>query len=143
MTPSLTIYTDGLPAHAAGIAKLFVIRIKPAYKNDVGLHKHELEHVKQWWAVTIPAMLAIFALAHLHYGLAMLDAAMCTPIAAAFYHAAYDMIPAFRLWCEVQAYRVQLRYCAKDESARFAKFIATSYGLKVNEAEVLELLRKP
>ncbi len=141
MTPAITIYTNSLPAHAAGIAKLFFVFIKPAYKNDVGLHKHELEHVRQWWAVTIPSMLAIFALAHLYYGLPMLDAAMFTPIAAVFYHAAYDMIPSFRLWCEVKAYRVQLRYCAKDESARFAKFIATSYGLKVNEAEVLAMLK--
>ncbi len=141
MIPAITIYTDAMPAHAAGVAKLFVVRIRPAYKNDVGLHKHELEHVKQWWMFTIPSMVAIFALAHLHYGLPMLDAGLCSLLGALVYHLAYDMIPAFRLWCEVQAYRVQLRYCATDESARFAKFIATAYGLKVNEAEVLVRLR--
>lgn len=52
----------------------------------------------------------------------------------------------YRLWSEVDAYRVQAR-CYPDEQqpaklAKFAEFIATRYGLDTSAAEVLRRLNE-
>lgn len=47
--PHLIFYTDNMPDTSAGLTKGPIIRIRPAYKNDVGIHRHEYEHVRQWY----------------------------------------------------------------------------------------------
>lgn len=46
---SIIFYTDKLPDGVGGRANGPVIRIRPKYKMDAGLHEHELMHVAQWW----------------------------------------------------------------------------------------------
>lgn len=44
----LTFYVKSLPPTFAGMANGPVIRILEKYKDDAGLHAHELTHVRQW-----------------------------------------------------------------------------------------------
>jgi len=42
-------YTDDIPEGFAGEAKFWFIKIRPAYKSDLGLLDHEKVHVDQFW----------------------------------------------------------------------------------------------
>lgn len=45
----MTFYTDNLiPADSAGCTRGPVIFIRPKYRNDIGLLRHEECHVRQW-----------------------------------------------------------------------------------------------
>lgn len=58
MLPSLTIYTDNLPANVGGCANGPVVRIRPKYRDDAGIHAHEDEHVEQWYVGVMIGVLA-------------------------------------------------------------------------------------
>ena len=47
--PALIVYTDDLPERVGGWANGPYVRICPKYRNDVGIHKHELSHVEVFW----------------------------------------------------------------------------------------------
>lgn len=79
--PALIFYTDNLPEHIGGRTNGFVVRIRQKYQGDVGIHKHELEHVKQNWC----GLLVFSALLYLLY-------------------------KPYRLWAEAQAYKQQMIY---------------------------------
>jgi len=109
MTYPLTFYVDSLPDNHQGMTNGPVIRILKSSKGDLGLYHHELFHVKQW-----------FATLGLH------------PLL-------YLLLPKYRLWSEVKAYKVQLKYSV-GRAPLFASYIATRYNLDVSEAEALRLL---
>ena len=45
-----TFYTDSfIPARFGGTTYGIFVFIRPKYKNDIGMLKHELTHVKQFW----------------------------------------------------------------------------------------------
>lgn len=111
MTYPLIFYVKTLPPGVAGRTQGPVIRILERSKNDRGLYEHELLHAKQWW----------FTLG-LHSFL-------------------YLLIPAYRLWSEVQAYKEQAKWYADDRRPLFAFFIATRYRLNITQAKALELLQ--
>ena len=92
-------YTDDLPAGFNGWAWLWHIKIRPAYSDDIGLLEHEKVHVKQFWR-----------LGTLHAYL-------------------YWLSKRYRLKCEVEAYREQLKYGGDIDL--FAKFISEKYDLKI------------
>lgn len=143
MTPSLTIYTDNLPAHAGGMTRGPFIFIRPKYRGDIGLLEHEKMHVAQWWIVTLLAVAAILAIGHLGYGLPLLQAASYAPVAIGVYSLLYEMVPPFRLWAEVQAYRKQLSYYPdrNERAVVLGRFLAEKYGLKITVDEAIALLR--
>ena len=78
--PALILYTDNLPEGVGGCANGPVIRIRPKYREDEGIHAHELTHVWQWWLT-----LGLHSLLYL-------------------------LVRRYRLWAEVQAYREQTRH---------------------------------
>lgn len=78
--PALLFYTDRLPETVGGAVNGFVIRIRPRYRDDVGIHKHEELHVWQLWLT-----LGIHPLL-------------------------YRFVRPYRQWAEVAAYRRQMRY---------------------------------
>ncbi len=78
--PHITVYTDRLPDGVGGCANGPLIRIRPKYREDVGIHEHELEHVRQWWIT-----LGVHSLLYL-------------------------LVRRYRLWAEVQAYRAQMEH---------------------------------
>ena len=45
----LTIYTDLMPDRFSGYTLGPIVLIRPSKRDDVGLLKHELVHVKQFW----------------------------------------------------------------------------------------------
>ncbi len=144
MTPSLTIYTENLPAHAGGMTRGPFIFIRPKYRGDIGLLEHEKTHIAQWWIVTLLAVAAIMAIGHLGYGLPLLQAAGFAPIAVGVYSLLYGTVSPFRLWCEVQAYRVQLaHYSDRDALAVvLGRFLAEKYGLSISVDDAIALLKK-
>jgi hypothetical protein len=133
----LTFYVKSLPPDVGGCANGPIIRILEKYRNDEGIYRHELLHVKQWAAFAILSLPLAYLL--FHFGLFDWMGLSILPIAI---HAAlYRLVPAYRLWAEVSAYRVQAKYYPDDRSKLFAHFVAKYYDLKVTEAEVHALLK--
>jgi hypothetical protein len=129
-------YTDNLPEGVGGTANGPYVRIRPKYKDDKGLHQHELEHVKQWWIATIVSAVLLAA------GLWHFQQPLWQAIASVGTHGVlYKFIPAYRLWAEVQAHKVQLDY-APHALKHFAKRIATQYGLGITVEQAEKLLEK-
>ena len=110
--PGLLFYTEKLPAGCGGCANGPIIRIRPRYRNDKGLHEHEAEHVRQWWRT-----LGLHSLLYL-------------------------VSRKYRLWAEVAAYRVQLQNPpAKDTGEQIGCYVelystalADKYGLDITAA---------
>jgi hypothetical protein len=86
MFPALVFYTSKLPDRVAGRAHGPVILIKKKYRDDKGLHAHEMCHAWQWYLTLM-----------LHSLL-------------------YKLSTKYRLWAEVQAYKKQLKYSPGNES---------------------------
>lgn len=85
---ALIFYTDSLPVEMGGRTVACVVRIRPKYRDDEGLLHHELTHVAQWWS-----MLGIF------------------------HSLLYRFCAWYRLDCEVEAYKVQMRH--RDRNGQF------------------------
>jgi hypothetical protein len=92
------------------------IRIRPRYENDEGLHRHELEHARQWW--TLPFLHAFL----------------------------YTFFRRYRLWVEARAYRIQMKHpdahgvlLSLDGAA--ARLMNPRYQLNLTMDEAKELLR--
>ena len=80
LIPVPVFYMDDMPEIVGGQAKGAIIRIRPRYYSDEGIHQHELAHVELFWAI---------------FGLKVFVAAVSKT---------------FRIWNEARAYRVQMRY---------------------------------
>lgn len=104
------VYTEAIPQQYAGLFEPpWTIKIRPAYRMDAGLLEHEKEHYRQFCRTV---------------GLHVL---------------LYAWVPRYRLWAEVQAYKVQLKY-PRGSAALFAKFISEDYGLDISPEKALALL---
>lgn len=99
--PSLTFYTQRLPAGVGGLAVGPVVLIQPQYCNDVGIHCHEQEHVRQWWVVGLVAGVLVGALVDLTLALAFV---------IGVHPMLYQFVRRYRQWAEVRAYVVQMRF---------------------------------
>jgi len=131
-------YTDSMPQWMGGYAKWFYIAIRPKYRDDKGIHAHELEHVKQWWITSI------IACALLAFWVWYADAptfyywyCLAGTVAFDLLHSTFQR---FKLQLEVWAYREQLKHYPDDRTALFAKMIATKYGLEGVTPEYAEKL---
>lgn len=109
----LTFYVNTLPPGVQGAANGPVIRILKSRKHDEGLYQHELTHVKQWFR-----------------GLFI------------FHSLLYLLLPEYRLWAEVQAFKKQAKYYTDDRIPLFAAAIATRYKLKISKENAEKLLRE-
>ena len=91
---ALILYTDSLPEGVGGCANGPVVRIRPKYRDDEGILHHELTHVWQYW------------------------------LTLSLHPLLYLFVRRYRLWAEVQAYRVQARHppglSCVDAAARLA-----------------------
>lgn len=106
----LTFYVKSLPPGVGGCANGPIIRILDKYRNDQGIYAHELVHCKQW-----------FLTLSIHSFL-------------------YLLVPKYRLWSEVQAYKEQAKHYTDNRKALFARFISDSYNLAITPDEALTLL---
>ena len=109
-------YSDDMPANTGGYAKAWFIRIRPRYKDDKGIHNHEFCHVAQFWKRGV------------------------------FFHSLRYMVSkTYRLNCEVEAYKEQLKHApASLDPERYrdmyAGFIADNYNLDISKGDVLKIL---
>lgn len=136
MIPHIIHYTDNLPEGFGGTANGPYIRIRAKYKDDKGLHAHELEHVKQWWIATIVGAVLLAAVLH-HYQQPLWGAVGGISVHGWF----YKLVPRYRLWAEVWAHKVQLEH-SPHALKFFAQRIATKYGLKITAEQAEKLLRE-
>lgn len=138
LLPHWVIYTDHLPDDVSGRANGPVVRIRPRYRDDAGIHAHEYEHVRQWYAEGLVgmALVALLALAAgVHWPLALAIA----PIGMATHSLGYSLWSRHRLWCEVQAYRVQMRHGLSLDDA-VARLISPRYRFGLRRQDALRLL---
>lgn len=107
-------YTDDMPEGTGGYARAWFIRIRPKYRDDIGIHRHEEEHVWQFWVT-----LGLHSLLYL-------------------------LSKKYRLWAEVSAYRVQLQNPPADQKEAYrrlyAGYISSDYGLSVTPDRAYRLL---
>ena len=105
-------YVDSLPPNIGGVANGFIIRILKKYKDDVGILKHELLHVKYWFfSLSLSSVL-------------------------------YSLSDKYKLWEEVQAYKEQLKHYPDDRTELFAEYISRYYNLAITKDEAEALLRR-
>lgn len=136
--PHLVIYTDHLPDGVAGAANGPLIRIRPAYRSDAGIHAHEYQHVIQWYQEGMAGMLVLALLALVgggHWPLALAIA----PAGMATHPLGYALCASHRLWCEVQAYQVQMRHGLSLDDA-VARLMSPRYKLGLRRQDALRLL---
>lgn len=135
---SYTHYTDSIPTGFGGVSYGPYIRIRPKYREDSGIHAHEQVHANQWWAWFLAGAVAayfLYPLGNFYWYYALL--------AGVGMHAVlYKFVHAYRLWSEVQAYKLQAGYYADDRRLLFAKFIATKYKLNISTEKAYALLIK-
>jgi hypothetical protein len=137
--PAYIRYTDDMPAWMGGYAKWCYIAIRPKYRDDKGIHAHELEHVKQWWITSIIscALLALwiwYAGEKFPYWYSLAGMVVFDLLHSTFQR--------FKLQLEVWAYRAQLKHYPDDRTKLFAGWIATKYGLEGITPEYAERLLK-
>lgn len=109
-------YTDRfIPARFAAYTIGPLVLIRPSHRWDRGLLEHELVHVGQFWRTL---------------GLTGIG---------------YWLSRRYRLACEVEAYREQLRWCASPaaSSRLFARFLAEKYDLRISAEQALAELGCP
>ena len=139
MVPHITRYTDDMPAWMGGYAKWFYIAIRPKYRDDKGIHEHELQHVKQWWITSIIAC-ALLAFWVWYAQVPDHNYIFCA-LGLVVFQFLYTTFDSFKLKMEVLAYKKQLPHYPDDRTALFARFISTKYGLKITAEEAAELLK--
>lgn len=116
MKTAIVLYTDRLiPARFAGYTVGPLILIRPSHRWDRGLLEHERVHVAQFWRTL---------------GLSGIG---------------YWLSRRYRLACEVEAYREQLRWDSSPALAArlFARFLSEKYDLKISVDQALAELSRP
>jgi len=123
-------YTEkGMTGGIIGWQKFCIIAVKPDYKGDVGLYHHELTHVKQWALMSLVTGLLLAAVW-----------LPLTPLSIAIHSLLYTLVPAYKLRCEVAAFKEQLRHYPDDRALKFAGFISRNYGLNITQEQAVSKL---
>jgi hypothetical protein len=139
--PYLTIYTDNLPPNANGSTNAFVVRIRSAYKDDIGVHNHEYTHVKQWYKMlTIWLMFSALLVASTYesLGYALAPAAVA---GIGLHSLLYLFIRSYRLEAEAQAYAEQVKAGASlDDMAN--DLAGDSYKLGITQEQAKEEIQR-
>ena len=131
--PHLTIYSDSLPPTLGGTAQAFVVKIRPKYKDDKGIHDHEYVHVKQWYRVLFVWLLAV--------GLAIvsewvpLEYAGVAIAGVGLHGLLYLLIPSYRLEAEAEAYAAQTKPDRSDLDLMAYRLALPSYGLGITQEQ--------
>lgn len=104
-------YTDRfIPQKYSARAIGPIILIRPSYKGNKGLLEHEKVHVRQFWSTL------------------------------GLYGIPYMLSKKYRLKCELQAYKEQLKYADTDKRSLFANYLATKYNLDITQEQAYKLL---
>ena len=137
-----TIYTDRfIPEKFGAVSFEPITLIRPKYKDDVGLHEHESMHAKQWLSLAAigPVCAAIVYLAQIEQAQPYLLAVLLVP--SLFHGLLYKFLDKYRLICEVDAYKEQLKHYPDDRTELLAGFLASKYGLDIGHTTAIKLLK--
>lgn len=124
----ITFYSDNVDG-AYKIKMLPVVVISKKHKNDIGLHKHEQEHVKQYLVCFAATAIPLFILTN--WFIALIVGIMAHDML-------YTLVKKYRLWSEVKAFRKQLSYGGSVDIA--AKHLSNDYDLGITFEEAKKLL---
>lgn len=109
----MTIFTHRfIPKGFDGYTVFCFALVRPEFKDDIGLIEHEKTHVNQFWRLPF-----------LHGLLYMLS-------------------KRYRLKSELEAFRVQSKFCTEDRTAFFAERLSCAYGLSITKQGAIDLLKK-
>jgi hypothetical protein len=131
--PHVIIYTDNLPPNFGGTAQAFVVKIRPKYKDDKGIHDHEYVHVKQWYRLLFIWLLAV--------GLAVvsewlpLEYAVIAIAGVGLHGLLYLLIPSYRLKAEAEAYAAQVKQDRSDLDLMAYRLALPSYKLDITQEQ--------
>ena len=139
MNYPLTFYVKSLPPGVGGTVNGPVIRILEKYKDDVGIHAHEMCHALQWFQLLMIGCMAAVVL----YQAGLPEfAGYALMVGMTMHSLLYLAFPGDKLWAEVEAYQEQTECYTVDKRPLFARFISENYGLKITQNDALALLRK-
>jgi hypothetical protein len=148
LLPVPVIYTERIPhplggGHAGGRGAVPwyapVVLLHPSSRGDEGALQHELEHVRQWWTAYFMAG-----------GVLVLNACVLRPLLGEHFWQAtfiglwlswvahpllYLGSRTYRLWCELCAYKAQLRYPGLSLSAAAEMLASPRYRLDIDFKE--------
>jgi len=127
---SIVYYTDKIQG-AYKIKMLPFIKMNSKYKNDIGLHQHEYEHVKQYLMLGVPVGVVTLLLSNWFF--ALLTGVMAHDLL-------YTFSTEYRQWSEVKAFKKQLKYGGSIDIA--AEKLSSDYGLMISKEEAIRLLSK-
>lgn len=132
-----TFYPKVLKGNTLGESKFFFIWILSELKENTAVYQHELQHVKQWFFVTLAAVTAWITLcfnipelqqyANLAVLLVFLDQML------------YSWFTPYRSWAETQAYKTQIKYGYSPSAC--AESLARDYNLGITKEEALIKLK--
>lgn len=109
--PTPVFYTDIIEPWGGKQILCFVL-IRPKYRDDEGIHLHELEHVEQAWRLLLIG-----------------------------HSLAYLLSKKYRLWAEVSAYRRQIEAYGPAVDITWAvNALVNKYRLGITEDEAFSLL---
>lgn len=136
----------------AGLAIGPVILIKKYHENNKGLLEHEKFHVRMFWVWYI-LVLAASTITAIYFGYIPLPETFQSLIQNEIFHILlsisliprsvfYKFVGKYRLWEEVQGYKIQEKTNKQNKLKEFAHYIATRYNIDITEKEALKLLKK-
>lgn len=110
----MVIFTNRfIPEQFAGYTVFCFALIRPEYREDLGLIEHEKTHVKQFWRLP-------------------------------FIHGLrYRFSKSYRLNCEVEAYKEQLKHYKVDRTYLLAKHLVDHYNFDLSIKDAMTLLKVP
>ena len=143
-------YSDNLPTGTARRNYGPIPLIRPAYRNDEGLHKDEHEHFLQWlrfvllglavgiilWFIVLPLGLLPWLTSDVILGVSTVIT--CT------HPLLYNFCDGYKLKSELEAYAIQLCYNKTNRTDLpylFSLFIARDYKLDITQPKALVLLQ--
>jgi hypothetical protein len=139
----MIIYTDKTLKNWQGGRQLwFFAIVRPEHRGKQDLIEHEKAHIKQWWLVTILTALAVgfgAFVANKHLGVTWEQLAPLVVLPPSTHALLYLTLKKYRLWAEVQAYRVSLSY-RPNQLDHYANVLATKYKLRISTDQAKRLL---
>ncbi|HEX4918038.1 MAG TPA: hypothetical protein VFV43_09100 [Limnobacter sp.] len=141
----MIIYSDKtLKSWQGGRQFWFLAIIRPEHRGKRHIVEHEKEHIRQWWAVTATAAIAlavvVFGAIDMGHLLWRDEYFAVCALPPSLHGILYLASKRYRLWAEVRAYRVSLRY--RPESLdHYARTLSEKYGLNITAENAKELLK--
>lgn len=131
--PVIMIFTNKFLSNWMGALSFgpFIL-MRPKHESDRGLHVHELEHSKHWWATFLIGLVA-YLLTHQIIFLSL---------GIGGYGIAYKLSKKFRLLVEAHCYREQIAHYPPERNVMWAaNHLATNYSLGITQDDARDILK--